>query len=151
MTKEDFKKHNEYFYKEHAERFEKEDPNKPGYSMLEYDIYGNYNSPDITQRFRVSIRKNLKEAKYEVFRHYLYYVTPDGIIHKEGFDEIIFSSPSIERAFEYAENEAKKARENPDQNYGSGRCKRCNRKLTNPESIARGYGDTCWAKVKKGE
>ena len=78
------KGHDEYFYKKRAERFEKEDPNKPGYSMLEYDVYGNYHSQDITQRFRVSIRKNLKEGKYEVFRHYLFDVTPDGIIHKQG-------------------------------------------------------------------
>jgi len=119
--------------------------------MLEYDVYGNYNSPDITQRFRVSIRKNLKEDKYEVFRHYLFDITPDGTLHNHGHDEVIFSSPSIQEAFEYAENDAKKANENPDQNQGSGRCKRCHRKLTKPESMARGFGDTCWAKIKKGE
>ena len=28
-------------------------------------------------------------------------------------------------------------------------CKRCNRKLTKPESIKQGYGSTCWKKVKK--
>jgi len=143
--------HDQYFYREHAKRFEIEDPNKLGYSMLEYDVYGNYNSPDITQRFRVSIRKNLKEDKYEVFRHYLFDITPDGTLHNHGHDEVIFSSPSIQEAFEYAENDAKKANENPDQNQGSGRCKRCHRKLTKPESIAKGFGDTCWAKIKKGE
>ena len=143
--------HDQYFYREHAKRFEIEDPNKLGYSMLEYDVYGNYNSPDITQRFRVSIRKNLKEDKYEVFRHYLFDITPDGILHNHGHDEVIFSSPSIQEAFEYAENDAKKANENPDQNQGSGRCKRCHRKLTKPESMARGFGDTCWVKIKKGE
>ena len=93
------KVHDEYFYKEHVERFEKEDLNKPGYSMLEYDVYGNYNSPDIIQRFRVSIRKNLKEGKYEVFKHYLYDITTDGVIDKHGHNELIFSSPSIEKAF----------------------------------------------------
>jgi len=143
--------HDEYFYKEHAERFEKEDPNKPGYSMLEYDVHGNYNSPDITQRFMVSIRRNFKEGKYEVFKHYLYVVTSDGIIHEQGHDEVVFSSPSIQEVFEFAENDAKKARENSDQSHGSGRCKRCNRKLTKPESVARGYGSYCWAKVKRGE
>ena len=143
--------HDEYFYKEHAERFGKEDPNKPGYSMLEYDVYGNYNSIDITQRYRVSIRKNLKEGKYEVFRHYLFDVTPDGIIHEQGYDEVVFTSPLIERAFEFAENDAKEVRENADQSHGSGRCRRCHRKLTKPESIARGFGDTCWAKIKRSE
>ena len=145
------KGHDEYFYKAHAERFEKEDPNKPSYSMLEYDVYGNYHSPDIIQRFRVSIRKNLKEGKYEVFRHYLFDIAPDGILHNHGHDEVIFSSPLIERAFEFAENDAKEIKETPDQNQGSGRCRRCHRKLTKPESVARGYGSSCWAKIKKGE
>lgn len=27
------------------------------------------------------------------------------------------------------------------------RCKRCNRKLSDPESRSRGYGITCWGKV----
>ena len=28
-----------------------------------------------------------------------------------------------------------------------GRCKRCRRKLTNPDSLERGYGPVCWGKV----
>ena len=140
-------RHDEYFYKEHAKRFEIEDPNKRGYSMLEYDVYSNYNSPDITQRFRVSIRKNLKEGKYEVFRHYLFDITPDGVLHNNGHDEVIFSSQSIEEAFEYAENDAKEVEERLDKNHASLRCRRCHRKLTKSESIKRGYGDSCWKKV----
>ncbi len=30
-------------------------------------------------------------------------------------------------------------------------CKRCNRKLTSEESRIRGYGPSCWKKIKKEE
>jgi len=39
--------------------FEVEDPNKPGYSLTEYDLYA---------RLGLSIRKNLVSGSYEIFR-----------------------------------------------------------------------------------
>lgn len=32
-------------------------------------------------------------------------------------------------------------------NYKMPRCGRCNKELTNPRSIARGYGDICWNEI----
>jgi hypothetical protein len=39
--------------------FDKEDPTNPGYSQLEYDLYG---------KLGMTIRKNLKENRFEIVR-----------------------------------------------------------------------------------
>jgi hypothetical protein len=145
--------YNETQLKRLAEEFQKEDPKHSGYSMLEYDVYSNWGPATISDRtaaYRETIRKNLKEDKYEVFRHHFFKSVPSDRYIEEGWDEVVFSSPSLEEALEYGDKDAKAVLHNPDQNQGPGRCRRCHRKLTKPESIARGYGDACWAKVTKG-
>jgi len=136
-----------------AEEFSKEDPKHSGYSMLEYDVFSNWGPATIYDRtaaYRESVRKNLKENKYEVFRHHFFKSTPSGGYIEEGWDEVVFSSPSLEEALKYADKDAKEVLHRPDQNQGSVRCRRCHRKLTKPESLQRGYGDSCWKKVNKG-
>jgi hypothetical protein len=65
--------YNDIKLKRLAEEFSKEDPKHSGYSMLEYDVFSNWGPATISDRtaaYRESVRKNLKENKYEVFRSY---------------------------------------------------------------------------------
>ena len=145
------RQHDEWWYKEHEERFLKPDPRNPDYSLLEYDLY-NYNGHELESlatRYRESIRKNLKTGKYEVFRHHFFKMNDDNTIMEDGWDEIIAEFETFKDALEYGERNADKAWNG---GYGYGRCKRCGKPLKNPISIQRGYGAKCWSIVQgRGE
>ena len=71
--------------------FDKEDPDKKGYSLEEFDIY-------TTESFRFSLRKNLTNNKYELYRQY----------HETGNEKIIFSSEDFTKAIKELNKELKK-------------------------------------------
>ena len=79
--------------------FERPDPRNPSYSLVEVDIYG-----WIPREFwsevrdhRLSLRKNLKAGKFELYRYY--YTT--------GSEEVIFAG-SLEECLRKAEEEWKR-------------------------------------------
>lgn len=65
--------------------FEKEDPNEKGYSLINYDLYA---------RLNLSIRKNIRTNKYELF----YITTMPG--QKKG--EVVFSTMSLQEIVDTA-------------------------------------------------
>jgi hypothetical protein len=77
--------------------FNKEDPHNPLYSMTELDIYGGIpfkKQQDLgIDNHRLSIRKNMKTNKYEIYRHYYTF-------DNKTKDEVIFSSESLQETLQ---------------------------------------------------
>ena len=74
--------------------FERPDPKNPQYSLVEVDIYG-WIPRDFWSEIRdhrLSLRKNLKTGKFELYRHY----------YAEDYDEVIFTG-SLEECLRKAE------------------------------------------------
>jgi hypothetical protein len=140
----------EEYWKDKEKEFEYPDPNNPDYSMVEWDcyIFHGTGNPVPEERFRESVRKNLKTGKYEVYRHHWF---QPGSWKEDPWDEVIFTSPSLEEAWNYAEQDRDRMLhgEQPQKKFnGVGHCKRCGRKLTDPKSVMRGYGPKCWEKMQ---
>ncbi|MGB9815476.1 MAG: DUF6011 domain-containing protein [Thermoplasmata archaeon] len=141
----------EEYWKDKEKEFEASDPQNPDYSMMEWDCYifhGYGITPE--ERFRESVRKNLKTGLFEVYRHHWF---KQGSWNDDPWDEVIFTSRNLKDAWEYAErdrDEMLHSRQNNTQKkfYGVGHCKRCGRKLTDPKSVMRGYGPKCWEKMQ---
>ena len=79
--------------------FDRPDPKNPQYSLVEVDIYGwlprEYWSE--ARNHRLSLRKNLKTGKFELYRHY----------YADDYDEVIFTG-SLEECLKKAEEEWKR-------------------------------------------
>jgi len=79
--------------------FDRPDPRNPNYSLVEVDIYG-WIPRDFwseVRDHRLSLRKNLKTGKFELYRYY--YTT--------GSEEVIFTG-SLEECLKKAEEEWKR-------------------------------------------
>jgi hypothetical protein len=68
-------------------RFEDEDPHHKGYSMLEWDLYADLN---------LTIRKNLKDNKYELVR------ISDNPMRRQKKGEVVYSLPTLKAAVDRA-------------------------------------------------
>jgi len=79
--------------------FERPDPKNPCYSLVEVDIYGWIPRDfwDEVRNHRLSLRKNLKTGRFELYRHY----------YTDGYDEVIFAG-SLEECLKKAEEEWKR-------------------------------------------
>ncbi len=71
-------------------KFKHEDPEKFGYAFHELDFFTTYRN---RLSFRLSLRKNLEEKRYEVYKHYSDY-------HKKE-DLTIFFSNDLQTALDY--------------------------------------------------
>jgi len=79
--------------------FDRPDPRNPSYSLVEVDIYG-WIPRDFwseVRDHRLSLRKNLKTGKFELYRHY----------YADDYDEVIFAG-SLEECLRKAEEEWKR-------------------------------------------
>jgi len=78
--------------------FERPDPRNPSYSLVEVDFYSwiprEYWSE--TRNHRLSLRKNLKTGRFELYRHY----------YVDGSEQVIFTG-SLEECLKKAEEEWK--------------------------------------------
>jgi len=70
--------------------FEKEDPYKKGYSLLEVDIYAWIPSKYQIEvaNHRLSLRKNLKTGLFELYRYY-YHNHSEEVIFQGSFEEAL--------------------------------------------------------------
>ncbi|MGC8646938.1 MAG: hypothetical protein ACP5T9_05340 [Thermoplasmata archaeon] len=67
-----------------SSEFDREDPRKKGYSLVEIDITANYG--DYWNRARVSLRKNIAKNEYEVYAFY----------YRTRKEEVLYSTPSLD-------------------------------------------------------
>lgn len=146
--------HNMEYWEAKEKEFETPDPQNPEYSMMEWDCFNfnGFGNPVPEERFRESVRKNMKTGMFEVYRRHWF---KPGSWKMDPWDEIIYTSHSLKDAWEHAETDRdnilygkKKYEKKKIIREREGYCKRCGRKLTDPESIRRGYGPKCWVKIQ---
>ena len=79
--------------------FERPDPRNPRYSLVEADIYGWIPEEfwDEIRDHRLSLRKNLKTGRFELYRYY----------YTDGSEEVVFTG-SLEECLRRAEAEWKR-------------------------------------------
>jgi len=79
--------------------FERPDPRNPSYSLVEVDIYGWIPRDfwDEIRDHRLSLRKNLRTGRFELYRHY----------YADDYDEVIFTG-SLEECLKKAGQEWKR-------------------------------------------
>jgi len=86
--------------------FEREDPNKKGYSMDEIDYYEW--APATQRNHRLSLRKNLITGEFEVYKcFWTGQDTPTGIIPdvEQGEEQVMFKTKSLAEAVQWAREE----------------------------------------------
>ena len=82
-------------------RFEFEDPNNLGYSMLEVDFYASVPTARPSNKgvdsHRLSLRKNLMTGYFELYRHYADYLCrPDDVAAKsKSLEQILIAASQI--------------------------------------------------------
>ena len=83
--------------------FDFEDPKNKGYSMTEIDWYG-WIPPISTPNHRLTLRKNLRENVYEVFRYYYDSQYWKNSPMEDEYNLIVrFKSKSLKEAIDYAD------------------------------------------------
>jgi len=94
--------------------FNNSDPRNPSYSLCEVDYYAGICQDKQTVRtpnHRLSMRKNLKMGRFEVYRKY---IEPIAVIGKDFIiqtsqetidEEVVFSGTSLEDAIRFADGE----------------------------------------------
>ena len=80
-------------------QFDGEDPLSPSYSLHEVDYYGHvpYGKTAPEKNHRLSLRKNLRNGQFEIYRHY----------HWTQTDEVAYTG-SLPEAIAYANYEVKR-------------------------------------------
>jgi len=91
--------------------FEREDPNRPGYSLTEVDYYAWVPAGSCMPNHRLSLRKNLKTGEWEVYRRFfqrsLISRGPVTVITGDdtGLERVAFKSKSLAEAVRFADDE----------------------------------------------
>lgn len=99
--------------------FETPDPDDPAIALCEVDYYAWIPRTQGIPNHRLSLRKRLTSGQYEVYRRFAYTVIgeiqdwTEGsskiIQHKDtGYEQIIFTTDSLQEAVDFANAEAKK-------------------------------------------
>jgi len=87
------------------EEFSIPDPTNQDYSLLEIDVYG-WVPKEKGKNHRLSLRKNLKTGKFEVYRYYIGWAR--NYIHGTKPEEVAFTSSSLSECIKFAEKEWQK-------------------------------------------
>jgi len=74
------------------------DKGKDGYSVLEVDWYTHIPYDNVTgavENHRLSLRKNMKTGKYEVYKHYFHKNTNEVVFESESLRDAVYKANEI--------------------------------------------------------